>query len=96
MGKLASLSLFGSTYKVEDDTYVISTETTYADDGSLIFGLWITSLIFVVMQCILGCFAVSPPTQDMLREWGVKVNAEEEDTVVEVNVDNLDDNGESQ
>lgn len=40
---------------------------------------------------------MSPPTQDMLREWGVKVNAEdeEEDKVVEVNVDNLDDNGES-
>ena len=94
VGKLAALSLAGSTYEVNDGKASISTERTYADDGELILRLWIISLICVIAQCLLACYAAAPPTQDKLREWGVKINNdddEEEERQMEYNVENMDD-----
>ena len=62
IGKLAALSQTGSTYQVEDDLPTRTEDRTYVDDGTLILRLWVISLIFVIAQCCLACYAVAPPT----------------------------------
>lgn len=75
-GQFASISLSGSHFAMVDGVPTITYETTYADDGQRILRLWIVSLIFLVVQCLLGCYAMSPPTQDKLRKWGIDFNEE--------------------
>ena len=59
-----------------DGVPTISTDRTYADDGERLYKLWLTSLFFLVGQCILGCYASAPPTRDNLRKWGINLNDE--------------------
>jgi len=83
MGKIASLSLEPSAFGYDTDgAPALVNDRTYADDGQLILRLWVVSLIFVVAQCCLGCYAVAPPTQEKLRKWNV--NFIEEENVVSV------------
>ena len=77
-GKLAALSL--SPIHVthdEDGNVMLDTERTYNDDGTLLLRLWVVTLLFVVAQCCLGCFAAAPPTQDRLRKWNVDIETPE-------------------
>ena len=61
-GSLAALSQAGASYKIEDNVAIMTDEVTYADDGKMILNLWITSLVFLVAQCLLACYAAAPPT----------------------------------
>ena len=82
MGSLAAISTSGSSVKeisLEDGTkqWVISDETTYEQDGKMLFNLWLTAVIFTIPQCLLACYAAAPPTQDKLRKIGIDFNNEQ-------------------
>ena len=69
MGQLTALSQAGSSFTMVDGVATVSMDTTYEDDGKRILNLWIVSLLFLVCQCLLACYAAAPPTQDQLRKW---------------------------
>lgn len=79
IGKLASLSQAPAAYKSVDGVPTIVADRTYEDDGKLLLRLWVISLIFVIAQCILGCYSAAPPTQDALRKKGININEERDE-----------------
>ena len=81
MGSLAALSTMGSSVKqiTNDDgtkSWAVSDETTYEQDGQRLFNLWLLSLLFMLPQCLMNCYAAAPPTQDKLRKLGFNFNEE--------------------
>ena len=62
MGQLTALSQGGSSYTMVDGVATLSTDTTYEMDGKRLLNLWICSLVFLVGQCLLACYAAAPPT----------------------------------
>jgi len=81
MGSLASISTHGSSVKLQTleggtKQWLVSDETTYEQDGKLLFNLWLTAIIFAIPQCLLACYAAAPPTQDKLRKLGFNFNEE--------------------
>jgi hypothetical protein len=80
MGSLAAISTHGSSIKKENidgtDQWVVSDETTYEQDGTRLFNLWLVSILFLIPQCLLACYAAAPPTQDKLRKLGFNFNEE--------------------
>ena len=71
---LASYSMTPAKYETVDGVPTLSDERTYVDDGKQLQALWIISLIFVIAQCLLGCFSAAPPTQDKLRKDGLFID----------------------
>ena len=74
IGMLASYSMSPAKYETVDGVPTLSDERTYVDDGKQLQALWIISLIFVIAQCLLGCFSAAPPTQDKLRKDGLFID----------------------
>ena len=74
MGRFASISMSPSYYDV--DTGAVTDKTTYQTDGQMILRLWVLGLVFIILQCCLGCFASAPPTQNTLRKKGIDFNQE--------------------
>lgn len=75
IGKLAALSAAPVEFSTANGvaTYDVAGRT-YADDGQLLLRLWVISMTFVILQCMLGCWSAAPPTQDDLRKKGVNIN----------------------
>ena len=74
IGKLAAYSMAPSKFESVDGQPRLSYERTYADDAKEIQALWIISLVYVIGQCVFGCFSAAPPTQDNLRKNGYLIN----------------------
>ena len=62
IGKLAALSQAPSEFETVDGTPTITATRTYEDDGLRLLRLWTISLVFIIAQCMLGCFSSAPPT----------------------------------
>jgi len=79
IGKFAALSYAPSQYGLNEDGLPTMVDgTTYESDGQQILRLFAVSVVFVIAQCCLGCFAAAPPSMDTLRKWGVDIENEEE------------------